>query len=259
MEYVDPSKRVMGTSIINSFYTIGLASLGGVAYATREWRMLLWVIYAPCIIFVSYFWILPESTRWLVTMGKLKKARRNILQAGRWNKTEFSESAQRMLQHGEEEFMELHPKVLVVEEPNSKLETDRGSSYPLLQAIRNHVILRRVLILSFCWATNTFVYYGLSIYSVSFGGDKYINYVSSSLIELPSVLICYLLVDTKIFGRKRALMGTLFVSGVACICQLALDHQDAAMVSPGPFSLFLIGKLAITVSAMLIISCELHS
>lgn len=247
MEYVDPSKRVLGTSIINTFYTIGLAALGGVAYATREWRMLLWVLYAPSFVFLIYFFILPESTRWLVTKGYIKKARKNILQAGRWNKTEFSEGARKMLEAREEEFMELHPKKQ--NEETTEEVTKEESVYPLWTAIRNGVIFRRLLILSFCWATNTFVYYGLSIYSVSFGGDKYINYVSSSLIELPSVFICYFLVDTKLFGRKRSLIMTLFISGVACICQLALEREDMDVISPGPFTLFLVGKLAITVSS----------
>lgn len=246
MEYVDPSKRVLGTSIINFFYTLGLAALGGVAYITREWRTLMWVIYSPCFIFIIYFWILPESTRWLVTVGRIRKAQRNILQAGRWNKTEFSDAAQRMLRSREEEFMELQPKGKVEAE---KEGTDKqAADYPILTAIRNRVILRRLLVLSFCWATNTFVYYGLSIYSVSFGGDKYINFISSSVIELPSVFICYFLVDTKLFGRKRSLMGMLLISGVACICQLALDQEYSAIISAGPFTLFLVGKLAITVS-----------
>lgn len=244
MEYVDPSKRVFGTSIINTFYTIGLASLGGVAYATKEWRMLLWVLYAPCAVFITYFWILPESTRWLVTTGKIKRAQKNILKAGRWNKIRFSEAAQNMLLFRAQEFMELQPRE---QQEEGDQRVAKKGEYPILKALRNRVILRRLGILSFCWVTNTFVYYGLSIYSVSFGGDKYINYVSSSLIELPSVLICYLIVDTKLFGRKRSLIGTLFISGIACICQLALDQEAAAVISPGPFTLFLIGKLAITV------------
>ena len=251
MEYVDPSKRVLGTSIINTFYTFGLAALGGLAYATRDWRLLLWSLYLPCFLIIAYFWILPESTRWLVTKGKISSAQRNIQTAGQWNETRFSEAAQKMLNEREEDFMELQEKGQPAE------EKEESSDYPLLAAIKNGVIFRRLLILSFCWATNTFVYYGLSIYSVSFGGDKYINYVSSTLIELPSVFITYFLVDTKLLGRKRSLMGSFFISGIACILQLTLDHDTDAAIEPLPFTLFMVGKLAITVG-LVIVSGDTH-
>lgn len=246
MEYVDPSKRVLGTSLINIFYTSGMALLGVAALLTREWRMLLWVCYGPSIVFVSYFWLLPESTRWLATKGKFNQVRRNLIKAGQINKTKFSESAMKMLYSENcEEFMELQPK----EDTDRTNSADaKESSYPLLKAIKNKVIRKRLLILSFCWITNTFVYYGLSIYSVSFVGDKYLNYIAGCLIELPSTFITYFIADTKLFGRKRSLIGTLLISGVACLCQLAVisDASDSG-ISPGPFTLFLIGKCAITV------------
>lgn len=222
--------------------------LGVFAYLTREWRLLLWVIYAPCIIFISYFWCLPESTRWLATKGKIQEVRRNVLKAGKFNGTEFSETALKMLRLDAEEFMELQPKGKGKIEEAVVTETKTG--YPIWKAIRNRTIFLRLLIMSFCWATNTFVYYGLSIYSVTFAGDKYVNYIAGSLIELPSIVITYLLVNSKWLGRKRSLILTLFISGIACFCQLLLDSEEAAatVIAPGPFSLFLIGKCAITVS-----------
>lgn len=245
MEYVDPSKRILGTSLINIFYTMGMALLGVAALLTREWRMLLWVCYGPSVVFISYFWLLPESTRWLATKGKFNQVKKNIIKAGQINKTKFSDSAKKMLYSDNfEEFMELQPK------ENATEGSEKESSYPLLKAIKNKVIRKRLVILSFCWITNTFVYYGLSIYSVSFVGEKYLNYIAGCLIELPSTFITYFIADTKLLGRKRSLIGTLLISGIACLCQLALhpDEGDDAVISPGPFTLFLIGKCAITVN-----------
>lgn len=248
MEYVDPTKRVLGTSFLNIFYTLGMALLGVLAYATKQWRTLLWILHSPSIICISYFYILPESTRWLATKGKLEQVRKNISTAGKINRTQFSEAALKMLMVDEEEFMELQPK-----EPSELNETatsaTEATGYPILKAIRNRTILLRLVILSLCWATNTFVYYGLSIYSVSFAGDKYVNYIGGALIELPSILITYFLVEAEFLGRKRSLIITMLVSGIACFCQLALVPSDADnVISAGPFILFLIGKCAITVS-----------
>lgn len=251
MEYVDPSKRVMGTSFINVFYTVGMALLGVFAYLTKNWRILLWTLYTPSALILAYYWILPESTRWLATKGQINKAKKNIIKAGEVNKTKFSEAALKMLRSDHEEFLELKPKEEVNSEETEKAEEPKG--YPILKALKNRTMIIRLVIMSICWVANTFVYYGLSIYSVSFVGDKYINYIASSLIELPGVFITYFLVDWKFLGRKGTLMSMLLLSAVACFCQLAMDtsNQDDSVISPGPFTLFLIGKCAITVSLII--------
>lgn len=173
--------------------------------------------------------------------------RKNISKAGKINRTEFSDAALKMLTPDEEEFMELQPKDS--SESTDTATTTEATGYPILKAIRNRSILLRLVILSLCWATNTFVYYGLSIYSVSFAGDKYVNYVAGALIELPSILITYFLVEAEFLGRQRSLIITMLISGISCFCQLALEPSDAeSSISVGPFILFLIGKCAITVS-----------
>ena len=63
--------------------------------------------------------------------------------------------------------------------------------------------------------TNTFVFFGLSLNSVTVDGNIYVNFILVSLAEIPGYLITWLLMDR--IGRKMCLFLSLVVSGIACI------------------------------------------
>lgn len=86
---------------------------------------------------------------------------------------------------------------------------------PIVQVLHSSVILIRLLVCSFCWLTNTFVYYGLSLNSVAFAGDKYINFVLVAVVEIPAYCLAWVLTDH--IGRKPTLSGAFLLSGVFCL------------------------------------------
>ena len=86
---------------------------------------------------------------------------------------------------------------------------------PIVQVVHSSVILIRLLICSFCWLTNTFVYYGLSLNSVAFAGDKYINFVLVAVVEIPAYCLAWVLTDH--IGRKPTLSGSFLLSGAFCL------------------------------------------
>lgn len=73
----------------------------------------------------------------------------------------------------------------------------------------------RLLICSFCWLTNTFIYYGLSLNSVAFAGDKYVNFILVAVVEIPAHFLTWLLTDY--IGRKATLSGSFIFSGLFCL------------------------------------------
>lgn len=86
---------------------------------------------------------------------------------------------------------------------------------PIVQVLHSSVILIRLLICSFCWLTNTFVYYGLSLNSVAFAGDKYANFMLVAVVEVPAYFLTWLLTDH--IGRKTTLSGAFILSGAFCL------------------------------------------
>jgi hypothetical protein len=60
----------------------------------------------------------------------------------------------------------------------------------------------------------TFVYFGLTVISVSVGSNKYATFILVALIELPAYVATYLFMNR--FGRKFSLCATLMVSSIPC-------------------------------------------
>ena len=59
------------------------------------------------------------------------------------------------------------------------------------------------------------VYYGLSLNTGNLGGDFYLNFTISGLVEFPAYTLCLLLLDR--IGRKWLHCSTMVLGGLACI------------------------------------------
>ena len=55
-------------------FLISYFTLPIIAYFVREWRQLQLVTSVPWVIVVVYYWLLPESPRWLITVGRKQEA-----------------------------------------------------------------------------------------------------------------------------------------------------------------------------------------
>lgn len=55
-------------------FIVGNFSLPVIAYFERNWRNLQLITGAPWLLVIVYYWFIPESPRWLITVGKKKEA-----------------------------------------------------------------------------------------------------------------------------------------------------------------------------------------
>lgn len=74
MEIVGTKWRAAITVLYQIPYSLGHMSLAGLAYYFRHWQHLQLAITLPSIILLSYWWIVPESPRWLLAVGKQRTA-----------------------------------------------------------------------------------------------------------------------------------------------------------------------------------------
>ena len=68
------NKRVLAANCVSYAFVIGMAIVVGIAYFVRDFKMLC-IAYTIVIgSFVFFFWICPESPRWLMVKNKPEKA-----------------------------------------------------------------------------------------------------------------------------------------------------------------------------------------
>nr|XP_024217573.1 carcinine transporter [Halyomorpha halys] len=85
IELVGPSHRTMVTVLTNIAYSLGLVALAVVAYLVRDWRQLALATSVPFLTFFLYWWVLPESPRWLLARGRFDEAEKVLNTMARVN------------------------------------------------------------------------------------------------------------------------------------------------------------------------------
>lgn len=231
MEIVYAKQRILGATLINVAFALGEVSLGFIAYFIRDWRTLIRMIYPPAFFFVGYFWLIPESVRWLITKGKNDEAVKILKQVGKVNKKPLSEeSIQLIYNHNAEDEAD---------------KTDEKKDGQFMLVLKSSSLLKRLAVCIFIWMTNTLVYYGLSLNSVLIEGNQHVNFMLVCLIEIPAVTLNYF-ISHKV-GRRK----TLFASFLICGISVVISGFIPSNISWLKLLLFLIGKFSISVSFLM--------
>lgn len=219
MEIVGPSKRVWAGIVIEYFFAVGLVVLAGVAYALRDWMYIEIATSVPSVFFLLYWWLIPESPRWLITQGRFEEAEKIIRQIAKGNNVTLTEKA----------FV--------------NLEADSPPTGRVWHLFSNRVLLVRTLIIFFNWMVVSMGYYGLSLNTGNLSGDFYLNFFLSGLVEFPAYTLCLVLLDRT--GRKKLHVFTMVGGGIACICTIFTMLYADESLQPITVTLAMLGKIGI--------------
>lgn len=218
LELVGPKMRVTGNNIISCAFSFAEAGLGLLAMLLRNWRYLLRALYIPGIVSLPFLWMTTESVRWLLSKGQREKAFDVLKRAAKMNGKTLSPAA-----------IDSFCPVSDNESRSEMLENNNFFNL-LTNAFKNRRLILRVANCSFCWLTNVLVYFGLSLNSVTLAGDKYLNFILVSLVELPGFLIMQLILDRV--GRRVTLCTTMILCGLFCFLSEFIPTGNMATLKP---------------------------
>ncbi|KAM4718371.1 LOW QUALITY PROTEIN: solute carrier family 22 member 13-like [Anableps anableps] len=199
-EWSDSSKFALCTIICHAFFPLGLMILSGIAFLIRNWRVLQMVLFSPLILVLGiFYWILPESARWLITQGRKEDAIKEVRRAAKVNKREVPEE--------------------LLEKLDAKGANKKGT---MLDIFRLSYLRKRAVIMSTVWFATSLMYYGLSLNVGNFGLDIYLTQFIFGVVEIPARV--GILPFLQHFGRKICQAVVLLFGGAACLGILVIPN-----------------------------------
>uniref|UniRef100_A0A8C4KS95 Solute carrier family 22 member 13-like n=1 Tax=Dromaius novaehollandiae TaxID=8790 RepID=A0A8C4KS95_DRONO len=217
-EWVGVSYRTHAVLISHCCFAAGQMLLAGLSYGIRNWRLLEIAGSVPTFALFFYFWVLPESARWLMTKGRVEEAKKILQKAASVNKRTI-------------------PPGLLEQVPTAQWRTACDFNHDV------HLV-RRPLTPPFLTArfVNSLVYYGLSLNVTNFGLDIYLTQLAFGAVEVPARASCILFLQW--FGRKKSQGVLLLLAGLVCLIITGIPEDLPVLITV----LAVIGKFASSAS-----------
>ncbi|XP_047990146.1 organic cation transporter protein-like [Leguminivora glycinivorella] len=233
VELARPSLRTAFAAATGVAYGVGGVLLALASRRVAYWRHLLLAAHAPALLLPLYWLLGDESARWLHARGHRHRAEAVIRKAARWNKVTLDES--------------LMSEVATENVSGEK----KPEGNPWLALLRSRVLLARFGVCCWCWVATAFVYYGLTINSVTLAGDKHVNFALNMAMEVVASLFLVMVLERC--GRKWSIFAAFLVCGVVCVTPFFVSHAGTGL------GLFMVGKLTITFAfnALYVFTAEL--
>ncbi|KAL0276169.1 UNVERIFIED_CONTAM: hypothetical protein PYX00_003792 [Menopon gallinae] len=183
----------------------GLANsiMAVMAYFLRDWRQLTLAMSTISMLFLSYWWLIPESPRWLLAVGEEEKAAKILEKAAKKNRLNPKEIATILSSRAS--------PIL-----NGTKPQERGPP-PFLGLFKTRNLRRNTLSLFFNWFVAGLCAFGFSQF-ISFIGrneDIFVNFTVGGLVTIPGTLLCIYVV--KRFGRRKTIILSGIVYGITCM------------------------------------------
>ncbi|CAF0795542.1 unnamed protein product [Brachionus calyciflorus] len=223
LELVSTKKRTYAGIGFENFFSLGQLILVLVAYFVRDWRNLSMIFTFAVIPFLTYFFILPESPRWLILNNKQDKALEVLEKVAKVNKKTLNKSSWN-------EFL------------NQSHKTEKKENF--LTLVKSFIKYPNMAVLFFTvlfnWLVNNFVFYGVSLKSIDLGVNPYLSFAISASVEILAYFSTILLIEK--FGRKIPYLTFLLCAGLSCLSHVFITQVEIGLL------MAMIGKFCVSAS-----------
>lgn len=230
LEMVGPNQRLFAGVVSMMFFSFGYMLTAAFAYFITDWRWLQIWLTIPGVLFMGYYWIIPESARWLLSKRRKADAIKIIEHAAKENKVTIPQ--------------EVYDNLLD-ETPEEEKKANEAAKKPepsVLDLFRYPNLRRKSLLIFFDWFVNSGTYYGLSWNTNNLGGNDLLNFVISGAVEIPAYT--FLLFTLNKWGRRNILCGCMLAAGITLLATMLVPQQHNWLI----VCLAMFGKMAITSS-----------
>lgn len=232
-ELMASNRRNTLSLFIYGGYCTGAAAIPLLGWLIKDWHWLMRVVGLSGVIYIPYYWLIPESPFWLLSTGRIEEAKVLLTKIAKFNGvTDFD--ADEAIETFQEEEKKLEEERAAKEEEKSE-----GARYGrlVLKMLSNSTIRLRLVVAYLSWIVTNMVYYGLALSVTQLNGNRFINAFISGLLEFPGILVGFYAI--QLIGRPLSLSSLMGIGGTC----LAIAPF---LVNPLMMNVFVIaGKTAI--------------
>uniref|UniRef100_A0A3P8RTZ2 Major facilitator superfamily (MFS) profile domain-containing protein n=1 Tax=Amphiprion percula TaxID=161767 RepID=A0A3P8RTZ2_AMPPE len=217
---IGPTRFLFSQLGLPSVYVCGMLLLSGTAHLFRNWRYLSLAMAAPGLAFIPFWWLVPESPRWLVSRGRFQEAESLLRLAALENRVEA-------------------PPVIFLSTNVDKAESQKAESVSFLDLLRTKNIRNITLMLWLIWFSMNVCYFGLSFDMSNLSGNPYLNNFLLSVVEIPAFAASW--GAARRLPRCQSFMSFVMVGAIALLLILFTLHSHPTLT----LVLVLLGKFGV--------------
>ncbi|XP_048515087.1 organic cation transporter protein-like isoform X2 [Athalia rosae] len=201
MEIVGVNWRSNCSVLFHVPFMLGHLLNPAIAYLTRTWSGFQIAVSVPPILLLSYYWIIPESPRWLLAVGRVEEAEAVLTKAAKRNGISLDKV-----------------KAAIGWHENHKAERDfkhGEKKYNITHLFRTPNLRTKTICVCFNWLACGICFFGLAQYVGYLSGDIFINVAASAAMELPGTVLVLFLISRV--SRLKILMAGNLISSLSVL------------------------------------------
>ncbi|XP_004643869.1 solute carrier family 22 member 12 [Octodon degus] len=237
MEWTPAQASILMMTLNSLGFSFGQMLMAAVAYGLRHWTLLQLAVSAPFFLCFAYSWWLPESARWLLSMGKLDLGLQELQKVASINRKTAGDTLTR------------EALLLAMQEELSGAQASAS-----LGALLHEPSLRlRTWISMLCWFAFGFTFYGLALDLQALGSNIFLLQVLIGVVDIPAKIGTKLLLGH--LGRRPSQAGSLVLPGLCILANTLVPHNMGSLRSA--LAVLGLGSLGATFTCLTVYSNEL--
>lgn len=209
MEIVGIEWRSAMSVLFHVPFIIGHIMTPLVSYVTHTWQKFQLAISIPAIFLLSYYWIIPESPRWLLAVGKPAEAEIILTKAAGRNKIPLENVVRAIETHGSQK----------------SVRREKNRNYNLTHLFRTPNMRLKSICIFINWFACGSCFFGLAQYMGHLDGNIFVNVAASATLELPGTVIVLFLISRV--SRLKLLMGGNFLTALSLLSIIVINDPTA--------------------------------